>query len=181
MSPSPLISEEPHGVRNPDRPLRVFPLPEQAHLGHAEAGRWHRVAGSRLRPLSHKNLASQRRLRMGRRPQEINGAPSMRAIACETCTFWVGTECHRHAPVHADRSCVNPNQPENGRIPEYTTEWPQTAATMLTTGKLEERFLRDRILQRVRPLRCGVASPLGRRWCDSAWRGGRAQHHGGFA
>lgn len=49
-----------------------------------------------------------------------------RMDTCASCRFHNAPtkECRRRAPVHADRSYVNQNQPEAGRIAEYLSEWP---------------------------------------------------------
>lgn len=49
-----------------------------------------------------------------------------RMDTCASCQYFSAPtkECRRRSPAHADRSYVNPHQPENGRVAEYTTEWP---------------------------------------------------------
>ncbi len=56
--------------------------------------------------------------------------PADRMDTCASCRFFVSAtkECRRRSPAHADRSNVNQNHPEGGRIAEYVTEWPSVGA-----------------------------------------------------
>ena len=62
----------------------------------------------------------------GVRTHRLYKRPEIRQ--CETCTCYVGGQCHRHAPVVIDASWTHP---EMGRQFETRTTWPDVEKTDL--------------------------------------------------